>query len=371
MSDHLHIVCLDCPSPPDYGGAIDMYYTITSLHAAGKKIILHYFNYKANRNIQELLPFCEQIYSYKRKSFLQSPPLLKPHIVSSRVNKKLIERLNEDAHPVLVQGIHCTAILPRLKQDKKIIIRLHNNEAVYYYNLAKAENNLLKKAYFKREARLLKTYQKSIQKHYPLACLSQKDAAVFKNEYGFQKTVFIPCFLPWQSLNIQAGKGEFFLYHGNLLVKENELAATWLIENVFKQLNLPFIIAGKGISKKLQKTASVNPHIKLVNDPPMEELDILIRNAHAHVLPSMNATGVKLKLLHALFEGRFCFTNDQGVCGSGLEKTVTVLDTATQWKEAISHSINTEFTEEMIEERKLAFAIYNNQKNAEKFKELL
>ncbi len=48
----------------------------------------------------------------------------------------------------------------------------------------------------------------------------------------------------------------------------------------------------------------------------MEEL---IKNAHIHLLPSFNATGIKIKLLNALFNGRFIITNDASVEGTGLE----------------------------------------------------
>ena len=45
----LHIICLDAPSPPNYGGAIDMYYKIRALALAGTRIILHYFAYREGR----------------------------------------------------------------------------------------------------------------------------------------------------------------------------------------------------------------------------------------------------------------------------------------------------------------------------------
>lgn len=370
MSEYVHIVCLDCPAPPDYGGAIDMYYKITSLHTIGKKIILHYFDYRKERNTKELAPYCSEIYAYKRKGFLQSMPFSKPFIVASRINKKLINRLNQDNHPVILEGIHCTGVLPHLKFSRKIIIRIHNDEAIYYNHLANVEKRLLKKIYYKREAQLLQKHQQKIKKHYFLACLSLTDVKILKEKYGFANAYFIPCFIPWQSLNSKPGKGEFFLYHGNMTVKENEAAAIWLIENVFQKSDLPFIIAGKGISKRVEAIAT-NPHIKLVKDPSMEDLDILVRNAHANVLPSMNATGVKLKLLHALVEGRFCFTNEEGVSGSSLEKMVTIANTNQNWIGAVTESVNKEFSIQEMEERKKVLDIYNNIENAKKLNGLL
>ncbi|HZI00495.1 MAG TPA: mannosyltransferase, partial [Flavisolibacter sp.] len=68
MSDQLHIVCLDAPAPPDYGGAIDIYYKIKALAGIGKKIILHYFDYKPGRSAGDLDSICVEVNTYSRKS---------------------------------------------------------------------------------------------------------------------------------------------------------------------------------------------------------------------------------------------------------------------------------------------------------------
>ena len=122
MNDFVHIVCLDAPAPPDYGGAIDMYYKITSLAATGKKVILHYFNYNPQRNVGDLKNYCHSIYSYSRKKAIQSLSTLQPYIVTSRINQKLIERLNKDQYPVILEGIHCSGIIPYLKKYRKIFL---------------------------------------------------------------------------------------------------------------------------------------------------------------------------------------------------------------------------------------------------------
>ena len=42
---HLHIISFDIPYPPNYGGVIDVYYKIRTLHKLGIKIHLHCFEY--------------------------------------------------------------------------------------------------------------------------------------------------------------------------------------------------------------------------------------------------------------------------------------------------------------------------------------
>lgn len=368
MSQSLHIVCLDAPSPPDYGGAYDLFYKIPELAKTGKKIILHYFNYKPGRDARGLEEYCSAIYSYPRGSVLSSLISGKPYIVHSRINKKLIERLNADEVPVLLEGIHCAGLIPYLKEDKKIVVRIHNNEAVYYKNLAKSQTLSWRKIYFIFESFLLKRFQKSL-KAATLAYVSTEDATDFKKKYNYNG-FFIPCFLPWQTVNAKPGKGSYCLYHGNLLVSENRTAVEWLIKAIGSEIKIPIIFAGRGANKL--KSKYINTTFQFIDDPTDLQLHELIRNAHINILPSMNQTGIKLKLLHALFDGRFCITNIAGIKGSGLPANCVQLANDPQsLKECIRFLFTMEFTQQNIDNRKATLQLYNNEMNAKKLSELL
>lgn len=365
LSNLLHIVCLDAPSPPDYGGGIDMHYKIKALAQTGKKLILHYFNYNPLRNAKGLEENCVAVYAYKRKSFLEALPLSQPFIVQSRINRDLIARLNGDSHPILLEGLHCSGIVPFVNNPKRIVLRMHNDEAAYYLHLAQTEINFFKRRYFLRESKLLKTYQQTLRKDIRLACLSELDIERFKTSYGFQKVSFVPCFIPWQTLSINEGKGDYCLYHGNMSVSENEEAALWLIKEIFNKLDLQLIIAGKGISKRLQHAAGAQRNVQLLTNPSIDEIEGLVRTAQINVLPSMNNTGVKLKLLNALLNGRHCITNYNGVNGSRIKSGVTVAEKAEEWIQQIEDQMQRNMSEQEITERKLVLNLYNNRQNAE------
>ena len=369
MSEYIHIVCLEAPSPPDYGGAIDMYYKIIALAKTGKKIILHYFSYRNNRGIHGLEAFCSEVHAYERKG-IRSLSLKKPFIVSSRINKALVTRLNQDDYPVILEGLHCSGLAFYLEDQSRAIVRMHNEESEYYKRLAASEENLKRKAYFKMESKLVKKYYKSLSRlNLKYACLSLYDMEVMKNEFHLKDLHFIPCFIPWKENISLEGKGDYCLYHGNMKVSENESAALWLID-VFSKLNIVLVIAGAGISKHLRNTARKSRNVKLISDPAMEELNALVRDAHIHVLPSMNATGVKLKLLHAVFEGRFCLTNTNGVRGSAIENLVHIADTPAEFRKMIKELYEKPFTEEDKKNRLQLLAVYDNIKNAEKINAL-
>ena len=369
MADTLHIVCLDAPAPPDYGGVFDLYYKIPALAATGKKIILHYFDYKEGRNAEALRPFCQEIHAYKRASFLSCLLTGQSYIVGSRINRKLIDRLNSDAFPVLLEGIHCCGIIPFLRKDKKLLLRLHNDEAAYYRQLWLSERKWLRRLYFKREYKLLEHFQKQLPEDLTVAAVSEKDLETFRQQYSIKNGIFLPCFLPWQQFSALQPSEKFCLYHGNLSVPENRKAALFLAQEVFSKLPHRLVIAG-------WQANSLRPLVRheqmeLINNPSDQELANLISKAQVHVLPSFNQTGVKLKLLHVLFEGKWCMTNRAGIEGSGIHAGVHILEDAESMIQTIDQLMNLEYSEKEREKRKEILDLYNNQRNAQKLNGLL
>jgi hypothetical protein len=362
LNKPLHIVCLDAPAPPDYGGALEMYYKIKSLADQDVAITLHYFNYKKDRYTKGLETSYKEINEYSRKSFFQTLTFSKPHIVASRINRQLIDRLNSDDHPILLEGIHCTGILPYLEnKDRRIVVRLHNDEAVYYNRLARTEHNFFKSAYYKRESRLLKRYQQNLPNDVTYAALSHYDAERFQNRYGLKQVYVVPAFVPWQEVTCSIGKGSYCLYHGNLTIAENKAAALWLIENVFSQLIIPLVIAGKSIPSSLRKAAAPYQNIRFHTNPSEQELTTLIQEAQVHILPDFNKTGVKLKLLHALFAGRFCITNNEELQPNS---SLAMAQTPEEYMGVLKSFWDQAFTLDHIAERKKLLHLYNNPANA-------
>ena len=268
---------------------------------------------------------------------------------------------------MLLEGIHCTGIIPELDKSKKIIVRLHNDECEYYKQLANHETNLFKKLYYRNESKLLKNYEQTIANTATLLALSKQDADVYQQVFKAPNVYFLPVFLPYTLAVGKEGKGCYCLYHGNLAINENEKAAIWLLENVFSKLKLPFVITGKNPSEKLQKLAHDHQHTCLVANPTDKELQDMIGKAHVHVLPSFNNTGVKIKLLNAIFNGRHCVVNKAGVEGSGLESFCHLAEDAATFIQQIEELYKKAFTEQEVQDRqRLLQTMYNNEANAKK-----
>lgn len=366
MDKQLHIVCLDVPWPADYGGAIDMMNRIKAFKKAGVKVHLHYFSYNERGNPSELKAFCASVCSYERKKKSECISLSQPYIVSSRINSKLINRLNEDNHPIIVEGLHCTGIIPFLKnQERPICVRMHNNEELYYKELARATTDLFKKLYYNTESKLIRKFTPTLPKNLLLACVSEADVSFFKAN-GFENTFLLPTFPSWQKIESPEGIGSHCLYHGKLSVPENEEAALWLLNKVFTKVRVPFIIAGKDPGRALQKAAALCQHTCLISNPTESELNDLVQKAHINVLPNFNKniTGIRLKLLHSLFSGRHCVTTPAMIEGTGLEPLCHVGNNARALASIVSQLYYKPFTEDEIQlRRNLLERKFNNSSN--------
>ncbi len=365
MDHHLHIVCPDVPYPVDYGGIFDLFYKIAELHRQGIKIHLHCFEYGRGKQ-EELNKYCAEILYYKRNTGLKGFSLRLPYIVSSRINDDLLANLLKDDYPVLLEGIHCTYYLHKNKLlNRKVFVRLHNVEFKYYNQLAKSATSLVKQLYYLHESLLLKEYEKKLAAKATFIAVALPDKEMYEKKFKVIFVKYLPVFIPYTSINSKEGKGNFCLYHGNLSVAENERAVIWLLENVFTNLSIPLVIAGKNPSKKLGQLAHQNKNTCLVADPTEQEMRELIMEAQINVLPSFNTTGIKLKLLNAIFNGRHCLVNTASVAGTIIKPLCTVSDNIESFTKNITELYNRSFTkEEVMLRHKMLLPYYDAEKNA-------
>jgi hypothetical protein len=332
LPNKLHIVAFDIPYPSDYGGVIDIYHKIQALSSLGISITLHMFQYGRETADKELGKYCTQLHYYKR-SVYKNPFLgSKPYIVNSRNSELLLENLCLDNAPILFEGLHCTYFLNHKSLKKRFkVVRTHNIEHHYYKQLEKSELRYFKKYFFRIEAEKLRKYESVLKHANLLAAISPNDATYLAKKYD--NVVYIPAFHSTNKMENPGIRGEYLLYHGNLSVPENYLAAMQLINEVFSKIDKPCIVAGNNPPKELVKLCEQYPNISLKSHVTTDEIHELIKDAHINVLFTNQNTGIKLKLLNALFRGKFAIVNNLMVEGSGLEKVCIV---ASDFKEIIS-----------------------------------
>ena len=363
----LHIISSDVPFPPDYGGMVDVYYKIKNLHEAGVKIYLHCFEYGRGEP-KQMKEYCEAVFYYKRKTGIKGMSLKLPYMMYSRRDDNLLNNLIKIDAPILFEGVHTTYYLSHPALEKRFkIMRNQNLEQEYYTLLANRETNIAKKFYYRTEAKLLKIKESRLNAADVFFTVAEHDHDFFKAVYPQKQHEYIPSFQPYNTVEALPGKGNYVLYHGNLGHPENVEAALFLLEEVCPQLNIPFIFAGKDPSPKIIDASNQLEHCKIIANPSMKEMEDLIANAQVHLLPTFQATGLKLKLLHALFNGRHIIVNEAMVAGTGLSEVCNIATTSLDFIEKTKTLFETPFDEATIETRNtLLLKRYNNMENAKR-----
>lgn len=367
---HLHIVSFDNPYPPNYGGVIDVYYKLKALHEAGVRITLHTFEY-GRQPSAVLNELCSKVYYYPRKKWVNPYTSNLPYIVQTRNRHSLLQNLLLDDAPILFEGLHTCFFLnhPDLKNRLKMV-RMHNIEHDYYANLQEVENNIFKKIFFRREAARLKVFEDVLHHAQLIFAISENDKNYLQQH--FKQVHHITAFHSNEQITAQTGAGSFACYHGKLSVGENDEAARFLASSVFSKTDFQLHIAGDKPSGELKKMCMLYPNITLFECLNTEQISKKIQDAHINVLPTFQATGIKLKLINVLFQGRHVIVNKPMVANTGLEELCHLAATAEEMVRLIDELKNKPFTAEEIKRReKLLVERFSNAQNARRLIDLV
>lgn len=354
----------DVPYPPDYGGVMDVYYKMKSLAESGIEIYLHLYTH--GRKEQHILKkYCKEVYYYQRKTAFSKGLHFLPFIVITRNDPQLIKNLEAVEAPVFFEGIHTTLLLKHKQlQQRKTFVRAHNIEHHYYAQLAKTETNIFKKIYNLTEALKLKYYESVLKNCDQIFSISEKENEYYKKKYG-NKASYLPAFHPNKSVKELSKKGYFALYHGNLNVADNLKSAHYLIET-FEKLDYPLVIAGRSRNKRLHSKIESCKNISFIHLKNDDHLLELFHRAHINILFSFQESGIKLKLINALFQSRYVVANSKITEGTGLESLCHVANHKDEIRSCILKLIRLDFSEEEISHRNRRLQQFNNQQNAQR-----
>lgn len=366
MDKQLHIISYNVPYPVNQGGIHDVFYKLRTLQQMGVGIHLHCFDYGRGRQ-PALEQYCLSVHYYERHTGHKGIATNLPYIVASRRNETLLNKLLEDQHPILMEGVHSSyPVMDERFQNRKCLVRLHNVEHVYYNSLCSSASSPLRKLYYKREAVMLHRYERKLAKMASCWAITEADANTYRNALGGKDIHHLPLFIPphWETKE-KNGNGSFCLYHADLGIEANEKAAIWLLEKVFNNLQVPLVITGSNASERLEELAYSRSHTCLVKNPSEKEMQDMICKAQVHVLPSFTKSGIKIKLVNSLFNGRHCIANNATVAGSGLEHLCHVVETPAEFQQLIQELFNQPLSAaDMLNRASILPAHFNNEANA-------
>ena len=93
------------------------------------------------------------------------------------------------------------------------------------------------KIFYYLESLKLKRFEKIVAHAQLMLIVSQSDTDYFKKNYPTNQVEYLPSFHPNDAVESLAGKGEYILYHGNLALSENYLAAAYILKEIAEKIN--------------------------------------------------------------------------------------------------------------------------------------
>ena len=204
-------------------------------------------------------------------------------------------------------------------------VRTHNIEHEYFYGLAKSEPHVLKKLFFYSEGWKLKRFEQQLFKVNGIFTISPYEQEHFASIYG-KKCEYIPAFHQTKNITNHTKKGDYILYHGDLRVSDNVKAALFLID-VYEDTNYQLIIASSSVNKNVIAAISKFSTIHFKEIKNQEVLENLFENAHINTLLTFQKTGIKLKLLNSLYQGKYIIANNKMINDTGLENLCELANT--------------------------------------------
>lgn len=336
----IHVVSFHVPYPPNYGGAIDVFYKLKALKQAGYTIVFHTFLYDGEAH-EALESLCERVYYYRRHTGVRRQLSLLPYNVVSRKDDELLAHLLSDDSPILFEGLHTCLYLsdPRLK-DRVKMVRMHNIEHDYYRRLA-GQTQGWRKLFLRLEADRFQRFESVLRHADALFAISTDDQAYLSQHFPDQEVRLLPCFFDDTFVEAEGGTEPYMLYHGNLAVAENVTAVQHVVRQVLPLLaphgSFHLLVAGRNPSPALCRLAQQTNGVELVANPSQAQLNHLVENARINLLFTFQPTGIKLKLPHSLVKSRgYCLANDVMLKGNNLGALCQVANTPQEQADMIA-----------------------------------
>ena len=326
MNKKILVVAGVFPYPTFHGGTFDIWERIKGLKKLGHDIDLLYTDKKVT-NIEDLnfvKSHVKDTFKVNRTNRIMQLFNKNPLQVISRKGLKKV-KLEKKYDVVILETEYVGSILenPTLKGDK-IIVRIQNNEYVYFKNLAKSTLNIFKKFYYYQESRKFYYYSKSIYKRADrLWFISLNEEENYKQMYKANNSAHLPSPINSNFVKRKLDNSNV-LFLGSLSMDNNLEGIMWYLNNVHDELctffeDYTLFICGstgdipeENFIKKFEKYNRIKIFFNLKN------LEQIYETTSVFINPMLHGAGVKLKSINAIVNGLPLVATSIGSEGIGL-----------------------------------------------------
>ena len=228
--------------------------------------------------------------------------------------------LQTDTFDVIqLEGTFVGPYLPVVQAYHKgiLALRMHNVEFEIWERLATNEKNFIKKAYLKRLAKQLRTYEGNlIKKVDVIATVTDDDAYKFKELHPEGNYITIPAGIDLNEWTYSPMSSHNEWYHiGSMEWHGNVDAVDWFLKNVHALLvdkfqNYQLNLAGKSINASEYEAF---PNVKI--NPDVPKAYDFVAECDVCAVPLRSGSGIRLKILEAMAAGKLVISTTIGAQG--------------------------------------------------------
>lgn len=315
------------PYPPHFGGAFDVLERIKGIKSLGHDIdlVCTCKEFPEQKNVDFIKQFVNEVIIVSRKNKVIDLFSVKPlQVVSRRSLQKISLKNNYDLAILESESVGIILENKSLKATK-IIVRVHNNESDYFFQLAKSSKKNTDKLYYYLEGIKYKSYSKIIFENADrLWFISNEEINNSNFKPYLNKSIYMPA-----SVNDAFVKQELsnktVLFVGALFMPNNVEAIIWYLQNVhnllIREKNYKLIIAGSTGDKEPKIVEDIfksysNIEVRLNQN----DLSSCYSESSIFINPMLHGAGVKLKTINAIQNGLILISSKVGAEGVGLKK---------------------------------------------------
>lgn len=358
MSRKILVVSGFFPFPTFHGGTFDIWERIKGLKKLGHEIDLLYTDKNTinKDDLNYVKSYVKDVYEINRtNNVLQLFNINPLQVISRKGLKKVTLQKKYDA--VILETEYVASVIqnPTLKADK-IIVRIQNNEYIYFQNLAKSTTSFLKKIYYYQESIKFYFYSKRIyNKADRLWFISLNEEENYKKNYKATNSVHLPSPINTNFIKRKLDNNNV-LFLGSLFMENNLEGILWYLNNVHDKICSVFddytlYISGSTgdfseeyFIKKFEKYDK----IKIFFD--LKSLDEMYESTSVFINPMLHGAGVKLKSINAIVNGLPLVATAIGSEGIGLkDKEMFLLaDTAEEYISSLVAILKSQNKQEIV-----------------------
>lgn len=255
------------------------------------------------------------------KSYLFAPTLNVYRNASTEISK-LTEKWAPVADVILVDHYEMAQFVPT-HTHAKVVLHTHNAEYVMWQRLSEIEANPLKRFLLRFESRRIQAAEREYSKRADLVLAAPNDIdalvaiGVERSKCAVTYHLGDDSMLELPATSFQETE-KALLFVGTLTWEANIDGLLWFLKSVWPALKsqepeIRFYIIGKNPDKRLLDATAGDAAITFTGF--VDDLEPYHRKARVFVIPLRFGSGIKVKLLHALYRGIPVVTTPIGVEG--------------------------------------------------------